>query len=140
MDVSTLDPDRQIEAKRVRRCLEDLMLAFNKSDMLSAAQHYSKTALVMLPGEIIQKGRIAVAKTCRKSLDFFEVDIEGKGWLQYEVDQILILKDDMAVTTIKSATWDTKGIPTNKFIGLGVFKKDEGDWYLHIEIFNAVED
>ena len=137
MDESKLDADLQNEAKGVRRCLEGLMEAYNRNDMYSLENSYSKKALMLFPGDIIKKGRTAAAAENRRSLDIAGVDIEGKGWLQYEVDQILILKKEMAVTTIKAATWDPKGIPTSPFKGVGVFKKENGEWFLHIEIFNA---
>jgi len=103
--------------------------AFVKGDAAAIAQLYTADAKVIAPGAPVTTGRAAIQAFWQKSIDSGIKDVkletgevESAGDLAYETGTVRLVAKDGAVSGARY---------------LVVWKRSEGKWHLHRDIWNS---
>ena len=103
--------------------------AFLRGDSNAVAELYTEDAQVIAPGAPIARGRAAIAAAWQKSIDagvkdlvLTTVDVESSGDLACETGRVRVVAKDGTATEARYVV---------------VWKRSNGQWKLHRDIWNA---
>lgn len=127
--ISMSENDRVVNAE-IRAAVDRFMSIFRRGDAKEIAATYSKDPVVAAPFGDVVRGQ-------RELLEFWQGVLGGPGMVlqSYEVLDVQPLGDGFAAETTRFVA-SIGGQPTEgKY--LVVWKREEGEWKLHLDAFNV---
>ncbi len=122
--------DRELLAE-IKALNERWMTAFSNGDAIAVGSHYTQDALSLVPGRKPVVGKEAIIEYWSEAMK------SGVGALNIKSNEVE-KTGDIAVETGETNLLSSGGEVIDRFNYMVVWKKQDGEWLIHREIWNSV--